>query len=108
MAGPSLELSKVTARYQTTVPRPVRERLDLRGGDHICYRLEDDGRVYIEAARHQGDDPAVGKFLDLIDADIKDHPERLQALDSRLLDRARALVGEMEVDLDAPLSPEDE
>jgi len=32
------------------------------------------GRVYIEADRDNGDDPALGAFLDLIEADIKRIP----------------------------------
>jgi len=53
-------------------------------------------------------DPALDAFLDFIEADIKAHPERLQALNGGLHDRLKALVGNVDVNLDAPLSDEDE
>ena len=46
--------------------------------------------------------------LALIDADIVVDPECLQPFDDPLLDRIAALVKDVEIDLDAPLSPEDE
>ena len=53
-------------------------------------------------------DPALDAFLGFIEADIKTHPERLQALNGGLHDRLKALVGNDDVNLDAPLSDEDE
>ena len=44
----------------------------------------------------------------LLARDIKKHPERLQAVDARLLKRIDKLVAGVTVDLEAPLSPEDE
>ena len=82
--------------------------LNLRKGDRINYQVEDDGRVYIEAAREQEADPALGAFLDVLEADIKAHPERLRLLDSAFVERIQALVGNEHVDLDAPLSDDDE
>ena len=102
------ETSTLTARFQTTVPSGVRNRLNLKKGDRICFALDENGRVYIEPVRAGGTDPALGAFLDLIEADIKSHPERLKAFDGGLRDRLSALVGDMDVDLDAPLSPDDE
>lgn len=102
------ELSKLTDRYQTTVPSGVRKQLNLSKGDQIRYCTEPDGRVYIEPVREQEGDPALGAFLDFVEADIKAHPERLRAFDGALHDRLKALVGEVIVDLDEPLSPDDE
>ncbi|HSK40095.1 MAG TPA: type II toxin-antitoxin system PrlF family antitoxin [Arenibaculum sp.] len=102
------ELSKLTERYQTTVPSGVRKRLKLGKGDQIRYCIEPSGRVYIEPVRASEGDPALGAFLDVIEADIKAHPERLQAFGGALHDRLKALVGDVEVDLDDPLSPDDE
>ncbi len=102
------ELSKLTDRYQTTVPSGVRKQLKLGKGDQIRYCIEADGRVYIEPVRAESDDPALGAFLDLVEADIKAHPERLQAFGGELHDRLKALVGGIDVDLDEPLSPDDE
>lgn len=102
------ERSKLTDRYQTTVPRGVRKQLKLGKGDEIAYCIEPSGRVYIEPMRSGEKDPALAAFLDFLEADIQTHPERLRALDGGLRDRLAGLVGEIEIDLDEPLSPEDE
>lgn len=102
------ERSKLTDRYQTTVPRGVRKQLNLAKGDEIAYSIDANGRVYLEAIRSGNTDPALSGFLDLLEADLKTHPERLQAVDHGLRDRIETLVGDVEVDLDALLSPEDE
>lgn len=102
------DTSKLTDRYQTTVPSGVRKQLKLSKGDRIRYCTEPSGRVYIEAVRAEEGDPALGAFLDLIEADIKAHPERLKAFGGTLHDRLKSLVGDVDVDLDEPLSPEDE
>ena len=102
------ETSKLTDRYQTTVPSGVRRYLKLGKGDQIRYRTEPNGRVYIELVRDGDADPALGAFLDLIEADIQAHPERLQAFDGALYERLKALVGDVAVDLDVPLSDDDE
>ncbi|TIL81456.1 MAG: type II toxin-antitoxin system PrlF family antitoxin [Mesorhizobium sp.] len=101
------DVSKLTDRYQTTVPSGVRKQLRLRKGDQIRYFTEPSGRVYIEAVREIAD-PALGAFLDTLEADIQAHPERLKTFDGGLYDRLKALVGDVEVDLDAALSADDE
>lgn len=108
MAALVEEISKLTDRYQTTVPAGVRNQLKLGKGDRIRYCTDPDGRVYIEPARESEADPALCSFLDLLAADISDHPERLKAFDGELHDRLKALVGDVEVDLDSSLSPDDE
>lgn len=102
------ETSKLTDRYQTTIPSGVRKRLRLRKGDRIRYCTEQDGRVYVEPVRDEDADPALGAFLDLLEADIRTHPERLSAFDGALHDRLEALVGDVDVDLDGVLSVDDE
>ncbi|CTQ51294.1 type II toxin-antitoxin system PrlF family antitoxin [Jannaschia donghaensis] len=102
------DVSKLTDRYQTTVPSGVRKQLKLGKGDKIRYCTEPSGRVYIERMRAEEADPALGAFLDFVEADIKAHPEHLRAFDGALHDRLKALVGDADVDLDEPLSLEDE
>ena len=108
MSALSEDVSKLTDRYQTTVPSSVRKQLNLGKGDRIRYCTEPNGRIYIEAMVAEEGDPALDAFLDFIEADIKTHPERLQALNGGLHDRLKALVGNVDVNLDAPLSDEDE
>ena len=102
------EVSKLTERYQTTVPAGVRKQLNLAKGDRLGYRTDAAGRVYIEAMREEEHDPALCAFLDFLETDIKTHPERLEAFDGALYQRLKALVGDVDVDLDSALSPDDE
>lgn len=42
-------MSALTSKYQATLPKPVRERLNLKAGDRIVFSIEND-RVYIQKA----------------------------------------------------------
>ena len=46
---------------------------------------------------------SLGAILDVFAFDIENHPERLIALRQPLLDRIAEFVGDMDVDLGAPL-----
>jgi antitoxin PrlF len=106
----SLELeSSLTDRYQTTVPETVRRVLKLGKRDRIRYSIRPDGEVVLtRAAPAEVEDPVLGQFLGFLERDIARHPERLQALDAGLVERIRSLIAGVEVDLDAPLSADDE
>jgi antitoxin PrlF len=49
--------SKLTAKAQTTIPRPVREALRLKPGDEIVYQIQDDRVVLSKASEASADDP---------------------------------------------------
>ncbi|MGV8934903.1 MAG: type II toxin-antitoxin system PrlF family antitoxin [Gallionellaceae bacterium] len=106
----SLEIeSTLTDRYQTTVPETVRRVLKLGKRDKIHYSVQPNGEVVItRAAYAEGEDPVLADFVGFLARDISSHPERLQAIDTGLVQRIQSLVGRVEVDLDAPLSAEDE
>ncbi len=101
--------STLTDRYQTTVPETVRRVLRLGKRDKIHYLIRPDGEVVITRAGDPGQiDPALQHFLQFLADDITAHPERLQAVDTGLVQRIRSLVGSGELDLDGPLSADDE
>jgi antitoxin PrlF len=101
--------STLTDRYQTTVPETVRRALRLGKRDKILYTIRPDGEVVLtRAAADENDDPALAPFLGFLARDMAEHPERLQAVDAGLAHRIQALVGGVAVDLDAPLSADDE
>jgi antitoxin PrlF len=101
--------STLTDRYQTTVPETVRRALRLRKRDKIQYVIRPSGEVVLtRASDAEADDPVLGQFLVFLAHDIATRPERLQSLSSSLVQRMQSLVGEVNVDLDAPLSDEDE
>jgi antitoxin PrlF len=110
MPAPLQVESTLTDRYQTTVPETVRRALRLGKRDNkIHYTIRPDGEVVLtRAAAGENDDPALAPLLGFLARDLAEHPERLQAVDAGLAQRIQALVGGVAVDLDAPLSADDE
>lgn len=101
--------STLTDRYQTTVPNAVRHALKLGKRDKICYLIQPDGGVVLaRASSKTEDDPVLEQFLDFLARDMATHPEHLKSIDAGLRKRIKLLVKKVEVDLDSPLSAEDE
>ena len=101
--------STLTDRYQTTVPESVRRALHLGKRDRIHYTIRPDGEVVLtRAVASDGDDPALAPFLGFLACDMAENPARLRAVDAGLAQRIKALVGMADVDLDTPLSADDE
>ncbi|MBE7204581.1 MAG: AbrB/MazE/SpoVT family DNA-binding domain-containing protein [Parafilimonas terrae] len=50
--------SKVSVKSQTVLPPEVRERLSIRPGDRLRYRITADG-IRIDKAPPEGEDPFV-------------------------------------------------
>ncbi|HAT50134.1 MAG: type II toxin-antitoxin system PrlF family antitoxin [Nitrospirae bacterium] len=101
--------STLTDRYQTTVPEIVRLALRLNKRDKIHYAIRPGGEVVLTRAEaSEGDDPVLGQFLDFLAKNIASYPEQLQALDAGLLERIHPLIGGIDVNLDLPLSADDE
>ena len=101
--------STLTDRYQTTVPETVRRALRLGKRDKIQYTIRPGGEVVLTRVKaSEDDDPVLGQFLGFLARDIASHPERLQGLDASFVMRLQSLTGGIEVDLDAPLSSDDE
>jgi antitoxin PrlF len=102
--------SSLTDRYQTTVPEPVRRVLKLRKRDRLHYQVRENGEVVLSRAApaDEAEDPALGPFLALLARDMVNNPQRLQAVGPELAQRIHALVGDLDIDLDEPLSPDDE
>lgn len=100
--------STLTDRYQTTVPETVRRALQLGKRDKIHYRIRPDGEVVMTRASEETEDPVLGRFLGFLAREISDHPERLRQLDAGFVHRVQALVQGVELDLDRPLSADDE
>lgn len=101
--------STLTDRYQTTVPETVRRALGLSKRDKIQYTIRPGGEVVLTRVKPaEQADPVLGAFLGFLAHDIATHPYRLQAVDASFIQRLKLLTGDTEVDLDAPLSAEDE
>lgn len=101
--------STLTDRYRPHGAGTVRRALRLGKRDKIHYTIRPSGEVVLTRAKApEGDDPVLGRFLGFLARDIASHPERLQAVDAGLVQRLQSLVGDVEVDLDAALSADDE
>lgn len=98
--------SSLTDRYQTTIPSAVREQLQLGKRDKIAYELQPDGSVSLRRA--ESSDPVVESFLSFLAEDISANPQNLSSLPPSLAKRIEVLTANVNVDLDSPLSSEDE
>ena len=100
--------STLTDRYQTTVPENVRKVLHLKKRDKIQYIVQENGQVIMSRAQQEEEDPVLGKFLKFLAQDISKNPRNIEAISSDLFNRTESLVADVEFDIDAPLSEEDE
>ncbi len=100
--------STLTDRYQTTVPAAVRKFLGLSKNDKILYVTQSDGKVIISRLEQTESDPILKPFLDFLSQDIENNPQCLQPISSDLISRAQSLVSGIVVDINEPLSDEDE
>jgi antitoxin PrlF len=101
---PTLEIeATITERGQTTVPAAIRKMLGVKKGP-IVFKGLSDGTVVIEAKQEEGEeDPVIAKFLEFLAKDIQDNPHRLVPFTQELMDESYSLVGDIDIDMDAPL-----
>jgi antitoxin PrlF len=75
MAAIIEEISTITAKGQTTVPKAVRQALGVDYGGKIAYRIQK-GRVTVHNPEAEHHDPTLAAFLGLIEKDIASWPQR--------------------------------
>ncbi|QOV96554.1 type II toxin-antitoxin system PrlF family antitoxin [Novosphingobium sp. ES2-1] len=92
------EISTITAKGQTTIPKAVRQALGVDYGGRIAFRVSDGGVTVCRA--DEDEDPAIDSFLSFLAADLKRHPETVKALGPELAARISALTADVPVDLD--------
>jgi antitoxin PrlF len=54
---PPATFSKISVKSQTVIPREIREKLGLKPGDTLRYRLTEQGVLLDKAAANEADDP---------------------------------------------------
>ena len=92
------EISTITAKGQTTIPKSVRQALGVDYGGRIAFRVDKRGVTLSRA--DESEDPVIGEFIGFLGRDIKAHPERVKAISPELAARIAALTTDMPVDLD--------
>jgi antitoxin PrlF len=58
-----MAISTVTSKGQVTIPKKIREKLNLRSGDKLDFRIEDDDSVHIYALARSVED-VFGMFAE--------------------------------------------
>ena len=97
------EISTITAKGQTTVPKSVRTALGVDYGGKIAFRVDERG-VSVHRAEVNNEDPAIDRFLAFLADDIARRPEAVTALSPALAERLAALTEGVKVDLEAPIN----
>jgi antitoxin PrlF len=96
------EISTITAKGQTTIPKSVRQALGVDYGGKIAFRVDEHG-VSVHRADTEHEDPAIDGFLTFLAADMTRRPEALAALSPVLAERIAALTEGVKVDLNEPI-----
>lgn len=106
VGGFSLEVdmikSRLTSRSQTTIPRGVREALEVGPGDELAYEIHR-GYVILRPARHDEADPALAPFLAFLADDLRRRPDAIAPVTPELVRRIQSLVGNEPFDPDEPI-----
>jgi antitoxin PrlF len=105
MASIFEEISTVTSKGQTTIPKTVRQALGVAEGDKIAFRVDPNG-VTIRRATDDTSDPALAAFLSLLAKDVATHPEKITAFPPVLAERIASLIESGEIDPDAEIDGE--
>ena len=74
-----MQASKVTTKGQVTIPKEVRERLQVHAGDLIAYEFQEDGLVVVRKV--EPFDAGWHRALSTTLADEWNSPEDVEAFD---------------------------
>lgn len=64
------EIATLTSKGQITLPKPIRQALGVDTGGKVAFDLRG-GKVIVSRADTEHEDPAIGAFLGLLEADIR-------------------------------------
>jgi antitoxin PrlF len=95
------EVSTITAKGQTTVPKAVRKALGVDYGGRIAFRVGPSGVTVVRA--DESEDPALAAFLAFLAADIQGRPDQLSVLSPELAVRIAALTEGIDSDPEAAI-----
>ncbi len=70
--------ARLTTKGQVTIPRDIRDRLHLKFGNRLRFRITDSGQVMLEAAKHH-----VGELYGLLQRKSK-KPMPVEVMDEAI------------------------
>ena len=73
-----MKTSRLTSKYQATIPADVRAELGIKAGDRIAWLVEGEGAVSVRRAEDGPDDP---NWRDVTLVDSRTHGEWLSEED---------------------------
>ena len=65
------EVATITSKGQITLPKPIRQALGVGYGGKVAFDLRGNQVVVTRVEESSHDDPAIGSFLSLLEADIR-------------------------------------
>lgn len=96
------EISTITSKGQTTVPKAVRQALGVDTGDRIVFCIDERG-VTLQRVAEDAEDPAIDAFLRFLAKDMEAHPERMVTMPPALAARMAELTEGVGTDVDTPI-----
>ena len=98
------EVSTITAKGQTTVPKAVRQALGVDYGGRIAFRVNAKGVTVVRA--NEEEDPAIDAFLGFLAREMRSRPERVREIAPALVARITALTKDLDFDPDLAIDGE--
>ena len=92
------EVSTITAKGQTTVPKAIRRALGVDYGGRIAFRVSEGAVTVVRA--DEGEDPAIDAFLEFLGEELKRCPEVVRVISPDMATRIAALTDQVACDLD--------
>lgn len=65
------EEATITAKGQITLPKPIRQALGVDYGGKVAFDLRGSQVIVTRAEDPSHEDPAIGRFLELLETDIR-------------------------------------
>jgi len=87
------EVATITAKGQITLPKPIRQALGVDYGGKVAFALHGSQVIVTRAEDSAHEDPAIGSFLQLLEADIR-HGRHLSSLPDDLVQAMLATLPE--------------
>lgn len=86
--------AKLTSKYQTTIPKSIRDYLDLNANDALRFQITDDKRVLLTKVEEpETEDPVIGKFLDFLEQDMTNNPDSIKSVSQAWYDEISDFLG---------------